>query len=268
VARAAVGDIAGSVNTVDTKLSVPVRVLVVEGERLARAGLRALLEAHDDVTVVAEAHGGDAAVAEAVRVAPDVIVVAATRNPRDGIEATRRIVAAVDAGVVLLMARTAEHEMFAALRAGTHGLLATDAEPSAFADAIRVVSGGETFLAPVFAARLVADFLARPERVQATRAQFEELTPREREVVALVACGLSNDEIAERLVVTRATAKTHVSRALCKLRARDRAQLVVLAYESGLVRAAVPSPIAADWPARVSRIANARVPSGEGRMAA
>jgi DNA-binding NarL/FixJ family response regulator len=253
------------VDTVDAKLSVPVRVLVVADERLARAGLRALLEAHDDMTVVAEAVGGDAAVAEAVRLAPDVVVLAATRNPLDGVEASRRILAGVDAGVVLLMARAAEDEVFAALRAGVRGLLTADAEPGAFAEATRVVSVGETFLAPVFAGRLVTDFLARPERLQAAPRQLAELTPRELEVVALVACGLTNDEIAERLVVTRATAKTHVSRALCKLGARDRAQLVVLAYESGLVRSGVPSPSGL---ASVSRIADARIRSGAGRMAA
>src|SRR6185437_139957 len=115
------------------------------------------------------------------------------------------------------------------------GLLLKDADPASLVDAVRIVAAGETLLAPPLASRLVEDFLSRPERLQGPPEQLDELTAREREVVSLVACGLSNEEIAERLVVPHATAKTHVSRALTKLHARDRAQLVVLAYETGLV---------------------------------
>jgi DNA-binding NarL/FixJ family response regulator len=215
------------------------RVLIAGRERLVRAGFRALLERHPDVSVVAEVASGDQAVAEAVRVQPDVVLMDVALPGLDGIDATRQILAAADAGrtdVLMLMTDADDERAFAALRAGVRGLLLEDAEPDALVDAVRVVARGETVLAPAFASRLVADFLSRPERLEWTPRQLEELTAREREVVALVACGLSNEEIAERLVVTRATAKTHVSRALCKLNARDRAQLVVLAYECGLVR--------------------------------
>jgi len=214
------------------------RVLIAERERLVRSGLRALLERTADITVVAEAETCDQAVAEAVRAQPDVVVM------DDGVDALREVLAAARTDVLLL---TADADgLFAALRGGARGILLRDAEPEALVDAVRVVARGETVLAPALATRLVADFLARPERLHSTPQQLEELTAREREVVALVACGLTNEEIAERLVVTRATAKTHVSRALCKLHARDRAQLVVLAYECGLVH---PS---AQWPEPVA----------------
>jgi DNA-binding NarL/FixJ family response regulator len=235
------------------------RVLIAEREGLVRAGLRALLERQDGIAVVAEAAAGDEAVAEAVRLRPDVVVMAAALPGLDGIEATRRIMAAVDAGetdVLMVMNGAGDDGVFAALRAGATGLLLRDVEADALVAAVRVVARGETLLAPALASRVVGDFLSRPERLHSTPQELEELTAREREVVALVACGLSNDEIAERLVVTRATAKTHVSRALCKLHARDRAQLVVLAYECGLVR---PGPRwsdrAADAVARLPRIA-------------
>ena len=147
----------------------------------------------------------------------------------------------------MLMTSQTDEAVFGALRAGATGLLLKDTDPDALVEAVRVVADGEALLAPRLARTLVADFLTRPERLWAAPEQLEELTAREREVVALVAYGLSNEEIAERLVVTRATAKTHVSRALCKLHARDRAQLVVLAYEAGLVR---PGP---GWPDPAAR---------------
>jgi DNA-binding NarL/FixJ family response regulator len=229
---AGVGDIAG-VETVDiSKTRAAVRVVIAEGGRLARAGLRALLENRDGFIVVAEAATADMAVAEAMDARPDVVLVGAGL---DGVETTQRILAATETGVVLLMSAAVDEDAFAALRVGVRGLVLGDAEPGALAEAVRVVGRGGTLLAPAFASRLVADFLSRPERLRSTPTQLGELTAREREVVELVACGLSNDEIAERLTVTRATAKTHVSRALFKLRARDRAQLVVLAYECGLV---------------------------------
>lgn len=226
---AGVRDIAG-VEIVDIPKAV--RVLIAEGGRLARAGLRALLENSEGFIVVAEAATADMAVSEAIDARPDVVLVGAGL---DGVEATQRILAATDTGVVLLMSAAVDEHVFAALRVGVRGLVLGDAEPGALAEAVRVVGRGGTLLAPAFASRLVADFLSRPERLRSTPKQLGELTAREREVVELVACGLSNDEIAERLVVTRATAKTHVSRALLKLHARDRAQLVVLAYECGLV---------------------------------
>jgi len=161
--------------------------------------------------------------------------------------------------------------VFGALRAGATGLLLKDADPDELLEAVRVVARGDAQLAPGLASRLVADFMSRPERLRCTPAELEELTAREREVVALVACGLSNEEIAEQLVVSRATAKTHVSRALCKLHARDRAQLVVLAYEAGLVRpgrpvAAAPAPPTAA-PAPIARFGRYG-PRGRVRQAA
>jgi DNA-binding NarL/FixJ family response regulator len=231
----------------------PLRVLIAEREGLVRAGFRFLLERQEGISVVAEASTGGEAVAAAVRARPDVVLMDAALPELDGIDATRRLLAATEPdqpAVVMLMTGASEDAVFAALRAGATGLLLKDADPDALVEAVRVVAAGETLLAPSLANRVVADFLSRPERLHSTPEQLDELTAREREVVALVACGLSNEEIAERLVVTRATAKTHVSRALCKLHARDRAQLVVLAYECGLVR---PGP---RWSDRaVTRIA-------------
>jgi DNA-binding NarL/FixJ family response regulator len=243
VAVAVPGDTAQGVEISDTaQPQGQVRVLITTGEPLLRAGLRALLEAHAELTVVAEAATFDDAVAEAARVRPDVAVMVATPSAAACVEATRRIRAAADVAVLLLLAATEGDQIFAALRAGARGLLTEDVAPEGLAQAVRVVSRGETLLTPVFAARLVDDFLARPDRLRAKPQLLDELTPREREVVALIASGLSTNEIADRLVVTPATTKTHVNRALRKLGARDRVQLVVLAYESGLVR-----PMARWW---------------------
>lgn len=242
--------------------STPVRVLVAEGEGLVRAGLRALLERHEDISVAAEAGTGEEAVAVALRARPDVVLIDVALPGLDGVEATRRILddmAPGDTRVLMLMSSASDDAVFGALHAGATGLLLKDVAGDALVDAVRGVARGDAPLAPSLARRLVADFVTRPERLRSSPEALEELTAREREVVALVACGLSNDEIAERLVVTRATAKTHVSRALYKLHARDRAQLVVLAYETGLVR---PGPRWTDVPdaaaassATVSRLA-------------
>jgi DNA-binding NarL/FixJ family response regulator len=225
--------------------SAPIRVLVAEGQGLVRAAFRVLLERHAGIAVAAEAATGDEAVAAALRVRPDVVLMDIALPGLDGLEATRQIVADTPPGetaVLMLMTGVSDEAVFAALRAGAAGLMLKDTDADALVDAVQAAADGDAPLAPRLARRLVADFLARPERLRSSPEALEELTPREREVVALVACGLSNEEIAERLVVTRATAKTHVSRALCKLHARDRAQLVVLAYEAGLVR---PGP---RWP--------------------
>jgi DNA-binding NarL/FixJ family response regulator len=184
------------------------------------------------LAVVADAASADAAVAAAARVQPDVVLMDFDL-PGGGVAATGRI--AGGTRVVMLMPPGSDDAVFAALRAGAAGLILKDAAPEELVSAVHAAAAGEAPLAPRFARRVVADMLARPERLGPAPAQLEELTAREREVVALVAYGLSNQEIAERLVVTRATAKTHVSRALCKLHARDRAQLVALAYEAGLV---------------------------------
>jgi DNA-binding NarL/FixJ family response regulator len=215
----------------------PLRVVIAEGQGLVRAGLRLLLERQDDMVVNGEAATAEEAVAVARETAPDVVLMDLDL-PGGSVEAAHRI----EAHVVMLMTSQTDEAVFGALRAGATGLLLKDADPGELVSAVRVVAGGDAQLAPELTSRLVADFMSRPERLRSTPEQLAELTAREREVVALVACGLSNEEIAEQLVVTRATAKTHVSRALCKLHARDRAQLVVLAYEAGLVRPGQPLP--------------------------
>jgi DNA-binding NarL/FixJ family response regulator len=223
----------------------PLRVVIAEGHGLVRAGFRLLLERQDDMIVTAEAATAEEAVAATRDARPDVVLMDLDLPGSGGIEAAQRIVEQHPEGetrVVMLMTSQTDEAVFGALRAGATGLLLKDADPDELVTAVRVVARGDAQLAPGLASRLVADFMSRPERLRSTPQQLEELTAREREVVALVACGLSNEEIAEQLVVTRATAKTHVSRALCKLHARDRAQLVVLAYEAGLVRPGQPVP--------------------------
>jgi DNA-binding NarL/FixJ family response regulator len=215
------------------------RVLIAEGHGLVRAGFKALIDGQADLGVAGEASTGDEALAAALEIRPDVILVDMDLPHGGGADAVHRILGGTDPSetrVVMLFAQPSDGAVLAALRAGATGLLLKDAEPRELLDAVRVVAAGDALLAPSLARALVADFLSRPERLRSTPEQLDELTPRELEVVGLVACGLSNEEIAEQLVVTRATAKTHVSRALCKLHARDRAQLVVLAYEAGLVR--------------------------------
>jgi DNA-binding NarL/FixJ family response regulator len=250
--------------------AAPTRVLIAEGQRLVRAGLRVLLERQADMCVAAEAATGEEAVAAALRTRPDVVLIDLALPGLDGVETTRQLLGEPGCGeprVLMLMSGESDEAVFGALRAGATGLLLKDAEPDALVDAVRVVADGDAPLAPRLARQLVADFVSQPERLRSTPERLEELTPREREVVALVASGLSNEQIAERLVVTRATAKTHVSRALCKLHARDRAQLVVLAYETGLVRSGPRWPEAvqrAVMPARASRIARAPIANGSG----
>jgi DNA-binding NarL/FixJ family response regulator len=219
----------------------PLRVVIAEGQGLARAGIRPLLERQDDMVVTAAAATAEDAVAVVRATQPDVVLLDLDLPEAGGIEAAR-LITERDARVVMLMTSQTDEAVFDALRAGATGLVHKDTDPDELVSAVRVVARGDAQLAPELASRLVADFMSRPERLRITPEQLEELTAREREVVALVAFGLSNEEIAEELVVTRATAKTHVSRALCKLHARDRAQLVVLAYEAGLVRPGQPAP--------------------------
>ena len=217
----------------------PIRIVIAEGQGLVRAGFRVLLEHQPGMRVVGDAATDEDAVAVVRETRPDIVLVDIQLPGAGGIEAVRRILAGTAPGetrVVMLMTAQTDEAVFGALRAGATGLLLKDTDQDALVEAVRVVADGEAMLAPSLARTLVSDFLSRPERLRAAPEQLEELTAREREVVGLVAYGLSNVEIAERLVVTRATAKTHVSRALCKLHARDRAQLVVLAYEAGLVR--------------------------------
>src|SRR5919109_2975463 len=223
----------------------PLRVVVAQGQRLVSAAFRVLLDGQDGMVVAAEAATADEVVEAARAIGPDVVLMELDLPATGGIEATRRLLEQVPDGatrVVMLMTSVNDEAVFGALRAGATGLLLKDADPDELVAAVRVVARGEALLAPGLATRLVADFMSRPERLRSTPEELEELTAREREVVALVAYGLSNEEIAEQLVVTRATAKTHVSRALVKLHARDRAQLVVLAYEAGRPPPGRPGP--------------------------
>jgi DNA-binding NarL/FixJ family response regulator len=214
-----------------------IRVLLVDDQPLIRAGFRALLEAEDDIEVVAEAADGRQGVSLAAQRLPDVALVDVQMPVMDGIEATRRIAAdprLAGVHVVILTNYGLDEYVFTALRAGASGFLVKDIEPDDLLRAVRVAARGDALLSPTITRRLISEYVSRPpEAVPA--AGLEVLTNREREVMALVARGLSNDEIATHMVISPTTAKTHVSRAMTKLHARDRAQLVVYAYESGLV---------------------------------
>jgi DNA-binding NarL/FixJ family response regulator len=211
-------------------------VLLVDDQPLVRAGLCVLLEAEEDISVAGEADEGAEAVRVARAVRPDVVVMDVRMPGLDGLQALRQIVDALpEVRVLILTTFEMDEYIYAALRGGASGFLLKDTEPAELVRAIRVVAGGEAVLSPSVTRRLMAEFAARPERPGAGPEQLDRLTDREREVMALVAAGLSNDDIAARLVVAPATAKTHVSRAMRKLGAHDRAQLVVLAYETGLV---------------------------------
>jgi DNA-binding NarL/FixJ family response regulator len=214
-----------------------IRVLLADDQPLIRGGFRALLAAEDDIDVVAEAANGDEAVALSIEHTPDVALIDIQMPGVDGIEATRRIARdarLTDLHVVILTNYGIDEYVFNALRAGASGFLVKDIEPADLVQAVRVAARGDALLAPTITRRLIGEFVSRPPD-SSLAAGLDDLTNREREVVALVARGLSNDEIAERLVISPITAKTHVSRSMTKLGARDRAQLVVFAYESGLV---------------------------------
>jgi DNA-binding NarL/FixJ family response regulator len=215
-----------------------IKVLLADDQALVRAGFRALLEAQTDMEVVGEAADGEDAVALARAHAPDVVLMDIRMPGLDGLAATRRITDDVrleGVRVVILTTFELDEYVYEALRAGASGFLVKDTEPAELLRGVRVVAGGDALLSPSVTRRLIEEFAARAKEPRPAR-ELEALTDREREVVALVADGLSNAEIGERLVVSPATAKTHVSRAMGKLGARDRAQLVVTAYESGLVR--------------------------------
>ncbi|MFL5841622.1 MAG: response regulator [Thermoleophilaceae bacterium] len=211
------------------------RVLVADGEALVRAGVRLVLEGDDRITVVGEAGTGEETVALVERVRPDVVLMDTRLPGLDSVETTWRIVSESGVAVMLLTAGESDERIFAALRAGASGLLPKDTEPTQLVQAIEAVAQGEALLSPGLTRLLIDEFAARAEPASPDPELVDELTAREREVVALVALGLSNGEIAERLVVSPATAKTHVSRAMVKLHAGDRAKLVVFAYEAGLV---------------------------------
>jgi DNA-binding NarL/FixJ family response regulator len=218
-----------------------IRVVLADDQGLVRAGFRALLDDAGGIEVVGEAGDGAAAVELARSTRPDVVLMDIRMPVLDGLEATRRIVAdELLAGVRVLVLTTFELDeyVFEALAAGASGFLLKNTDPMELLRAIRVVAEGEALLAPSVTRRLIAEFVDQRRRPQAgstPSVDLSALTEREREVMALAAAGLSNEEIARRLVVSPATARTHVSRAMVKLGARDRAQLVVFAYESGLV---------------------------------
>ena len=214
------------------------RVLVADDQALVRAGFRLLVESAPDLEVVGEAADGAEAVELTRRQRPDVVLMDIRMPVMDGLEATRRISSLDEnAGPRILVLTTFDLDeyVYQALRAGASGFVLKDIPPADLLAAIRIVAAGDALLAPSVTRRLIAEFVRRPGLAPLTPPALEVLTAREREVLALVARGLSNGEIAEHLVVSPATSKTHVSRLLTKLGARDRAQLVALAYEAGLV---------------------------------
>lgn len=214
-----------------------IRILLVDDQPLIRAGFRALLDAEDDFAVVAEAADGREGLAAAIEHRPDIALVDVQMPVVDGIEMTRRAVADERLrGMRLVILTNYGHDeyVFNALRAGASGFLVKDTEPADLIHGIRVAARGDALLAPSITRRLIDEYVAVPRTPEAVPA-LKALTDREREVVALVARGLSNAEIAAEMFISPTTAKTHVSRAMIKLNARDRAQLVVMAYESGLV---------------------------------
>jgi DNA-binding NarL/FixJ family response regulator len=215
---------------------VSVRVLIVDDQALVRTGFRMILEAEGDVEVVGEAGNGAEAVAETLRLAPDVVLMDVRMPELDGIEATRRLLAhaGVETRVVMLTTFDMDEYVYEALRAGASGFLLKDTPPEQLVDGIRAVASGDALLAPSITRRVIEEFVRRPS--PAPRPELEELTPRELEVLQHVARGLSNAEIAAELYVSETTVKTHVARVLQKLDLRDRVQAVVLAYESGLVQ--------------------------------
>jgi DNA-binding NarL/FixJ family response regulator len=219
-----------------------ISVLLADDQALVRAGFRALLSSAPDITIAAEADEGGAAVRRTRETRPDVVLMDIRMPGQDGLAATREIVGdpALGAVRVIMLTTFAEDEyVFEAIRAGASGFLVKDTEPAELLHAVRVVHRGDALLSPAVTRSLIEEFAAKAKPPRADRRMttlLNSLTDREREVITLVASGLSNDEIADRLVVSPATAKTHVSRAMIKLHARDRAQLVVLGYETGLVR--------------------------------
>jgi DNA-binding NarL/FixJ family response regulator len=214
------------------------RVAIAEGHALVRGAITALLDAEDDITVVGVAGDSEEAFALTERERPDVVLIDVELPGADALETTRRIFsdpALDDVRVIVLSPSDEDDQLFGALRAGASGFLVTDTEPAELLETVRAVARGEALLSRGVTRRLIAEVASQSDRYQPSPEELEELTAREREVTALVARGLNNQEIAERLVISLATAKTHVSRALRKVDARDRAQLVALAYETGLV---------------------------------
>jgi DNA-binding NarL/FixJ family response regulator len=217
-------------------MSTPVRVLVADDEGIVRDGLRAILEAEQDIEVVGEAADGIQAVAAARQLRPDLALVDVQMPVMDGVEATRRLLALTPPPRVLVLTTFDRNEyVYGALRAGASGFLLKDVRRGQLAAAIRTVMSGETLLAPAITRRLVEEFCTRPSAAAGPPPELADLTAREREVLSLLGRGLSNADIAREFVVAETTVKTHVAHVLTKLGLRDRAQAVVVAYETGLV---------------------------------
>jgi DNA-binding NarL/FixJ family response regulator len=214
---------------------VSIRVLIADDQSLVRAGFRLVLENHDDIEVVGEASNGEEAIHSAGRLEPDVVLMDIRMPALDGIAATREITARHSAKVLVLTTYDLDEYVYDALRAGASGFLLKDTPPAQLADGIRAVASGEALLAPTVTRRLIEEFARFGQARRARPPELDELTPRELDVLRLLARGMSNAEIAETLVLGDTTIKTHVAHVLGKLGVRDRVQAVVLAYETGLV---------------------------------
>ncbi|MEU8241645.1 response regulator transcription factor [Actinoplanes missouriensis] len=213
-----------------------IRVLLADDHALVRTGFRVILEMEDDITVVGEASDGAQATDLALSLRPDVVLMDVEMPGVDGLEATRRIAAAGGPSVLILTTFDRDDYLFAALQAGASGFLLKNGTPEALTEAVRVIAAGDALLAPAVTRRVIAGFTAPRQRAPEPAVRLDELTPREHEVLVLLAGGATNAEIATRLRLGETTVKTHVSRVLMKLGARDRTQAVVLAYELGVVR--------------------------------
>jgi DNA-binding NarL/FixJ family response regulator len=224
----------------DTRADDAINILIVDDQALVRGAFKALIDAVPGMTVVGVAADGAEAVELAADRSPDVVLMDVRMPGMDGIEATRRLLAR-DNGptpprVLILTTFDLDEYVFTALRAGASGFLLKDTPPDDLLTAIRVIAAGEALLAPSVTRRLIAEFTARPEPASVPHRRLDGITDREREVLALIGRGLSNSELAQHLHLAQATVKTHVGRLLAKLNARDRAQLVIAAYESGLLK--------------------------------
>jgi DNA-binding NarL/FixJ family response regulator len=219
-------------------VTAPLRVLIVDDQALVRVGFRLILETEDGVEVVGEAADGEEAIRAVRRLRPDVVLMDVRMPGLDGLEATRRILAGGDGGcrVIMLTTFDVDEYVYAALEAGASGFLLKDVSPEHLTAAVRMVAAGDALLAPSITRRLIERFVRRDQAAAAAPRELSALTAREREVLTLMARGMSNAELAEHLHLSEATVKTHVARILSKLDLRDRVQAVVLAYETGLVQ--------------------------------
>jgi DNA-binding NarL/FixJ family response regulator len=216
-----------------------IRVLIADDQALVRGGFRMILDAQPDIDVIGEAANGREAIEQTRLRKPDVVLMDVRMPGTDGIEATRQLLASpatAHTRVLMLTTFDLDEYVYEAMKAGASGFLLKNTAPHQLAEAIRTIAAGEALLAPSLTRRLIEEFVSRPRTGSGTPAELAELTPREREVLTLIAAGLSNSEIAAQLVLSQATIRTHVNRILSKLALRDRTQAAVLAYETGLVR--------------------------------